>query len=67
MVMRLLAAVTLIGLLFVLPAHADSGLASVYANGDGHAGSKTANGEQVNPSALTAAHRTLPFGTPKSP
>jgi rare lipoprotein A len=25
--------------------------------------SKTASGEQFNPSALTAAHRTLPFGT----
>jgi rare lipoprotein A len=39
------------------------GIASVYANGDGHAWSKTANGERVNPRALTAAHRTLPFGT----
>jgi rare lipoprotein A len=25
--------------------------------------SKTANGERMNPSAMTAAHRTLPFGT----
>ena len=25
--------------------------------------SKTASGEQFNPSELTAAHRTLPFGT----
>jgi len=25
--------------------------------------SKTASGERANPSALTAAHRTLPFGT----
>src|SRR6476469_1902230 len=40
-----------------------TGIASVYANGDGHAWSKTANGERVNPWALTAAHRTLPFGT----
>src|SRR6187402_1547801 len=40
-----------------------TGIASVYANGDGHAWSKTANGERVNPSALTAAHKTLPFGT----
>jgi rare lipoprotein A len=39
------------------------GLASVYANGDGHAWSKTANGERVNPNALTAAHKSLPFGT----
>ena len=25
--------------------------------------SKTASGERMNPAALTAAHRTLPFGT----
>jgi rare lipoprotein A len=25
--------------------------------------SKTANGEMMNPNAMTAAHRTLPFGT----
>ena len=40
-----------------------NGIASVYANGDGHAWSKTANGERVNPNALTAAHKSLPFGT----
>ena len=44
-------------------ARAEFGVASVYANGDGHAGSKTANGERVNPHAMTAAHRSLPFGT----
>jgi rare lipoprotein A len=31
--------------------------------GPGFAGSPTASGEPFNPSALTAAHRTLPFGT----
>jgi rare lipoprotein A len=36
-----------------------SGIASVYA----YRGEKTANGEIVEPSHLTAAHRTLPFGT----
>jgi len=46
-----------------LPAAPQTGIASVYGNGDGHAWSKTANGERVNPGALTAAHRTLPFGT----
>jgi rare lipoprotein A len=40
-----------------------TGIASVYGNGDGHAGSRTANGGRLNPGALTAAHRTLPFGT----
>jgi len=38
---------------------AESGIASVYA----YSGSKTASGERANPSGLTAAHRTLAFGT----
>jgi rare lipoprotein A len=38
-------------------------MASVYGNGDGYAWRKTANGERMNPGAMTAAHRTLPFGT----
>ncbi len=37
------------------------GMASYY--GAGFAGHPTASGERFNPSALTAAHRTLPFGT----
>ena len=44
-------------------ARSQSGVASVYGNGDGYAGRKTANGERMNPRAMTAAHRTLPFGT----
>ena len=40
-------------------AMAESGIASVYA----HSGSKTASGERANPAGLTAAHRTLAFGT----
>jgi rare lipoprotein A len=40
-----------------------SGVASVYGNGDGYAGSKTASGERMRPNQLTAAHRSLPFGT----
>ena len=39
------------------------GVASVYGNGDGHEWTRTANGETVDPTALTAAHRSLPFGT----
>jgi rare lipoprotein A len=46
-----------------LAAASQTGIASVYGNGDGHAWSKTANGGRMNPGALTAAHRTLPFGT----
>src|SRR5580704_15170601 len=37
-----------------------TGTASVYSLSSG---SKTASGAQLNPAALTAAHRTLPFGT----
>lgn len=37
------------------------GMASYY--GAAHRGRATANGERFDPSALTAAHRTLPFGT----
>lgn len=47
---------------FCIPAHALSGgVASFY--GPGFAGKKTANGERFNPGGLTAAHRSLPFGT----
>lgn len=38
-----------------------AGRASYYS--DKLAGRKTANGERYDPGALTAAHRTLPFGT----
>jgi rare lipoprotein A len=38
-------------------ASAQSGIASVYTEGP------TATGERVVPSGMTAAHRTLPFGT----
>jgi rare lipoprotein A len=38
-------------------------VASVYGGSDGLCGSHTANGERLNCSAMTAAHRTLPFGT----
>lgn len=34
------------------------GVASYYASGK-----RTANGERFNPNGLTAAHRSLPFGT----
>jgi rare lipoprotein A len=46
---------------FVGSAHAE--MASVYGGRDGFCGSRTANGERVNCSAMTAAHRRLPFGT----
>jgi rare lipoprotein A len=40
--------------------HNFSGMASFYGN---ESGSKTASGQRFNQEALTAAHRTLPFGT----
>lgn len=41
----------------------ERGIASVYGNDDGYEWTKTANGEIVDPGKLTAAHKTLPFGT----
>jgi rare lipoprotein A len=42
---------------------ASAEVASVYGGSDGLCGSRTANGERLDCSAMTAAHRTLPFGT----
>jgi rare lipoprotein A len=39
------------------------GKASFYGNEPGEGGPFTANGERYNSGGLTAAHRTLPFGT----
>ena len=61
MALRLAALVCGALLCLVCPfvANAQSGIASVYA----YDGEKTANGERASPQKLTAAHRTLPFGT----
>lgn len=48
-----------VGLLLTGAAHAETGIASVYS----YDGSKTASGQRANPRGMTAAHRTLPFGT----
>ncbi len=73
--MRTFIAALLLCLFSALPALADKseeGIASTYANGDGHEWSQTAHCwkvkrrtrcERVNPWGLTAAHRTLPFNT----
>ncbi len=42
-----------------LTASAESGIASVY----NYSGGRSASGERSSSSGLTAAHRTLPFGT----
>jgi rare lipoprotein A len=51
---------SLAGVLLVLalrPVHAENGIAAFYGGG------RTASGEVSGPNGLTAAHRTLPFGT----
>jgi rare lipoprotein A len=45
------------GVLHASPSFSRSGLASV------HGGGKTASGDHMNAGGMTAAHRTLPFGT----
>lgn len=44
-------------------ARAEVCLASYYGKGDGYGGKRTASGETMNPHAMTAAHRTRPFGS----
>jgi rare lipoprotein A len=58
----ILAAFLLCGV--ALSANAESGIASVYRPSDPDGGGPVAaNGEQINTEDLTAAHKTLPFGT----
>jgi rare lipoprotein A len=59
MKLRLVAALCRVSTLLAFSslAHAQSGIASIYS------GEKTANGEYASPRGLTAAHRSLPFGT----
>jgi rare lipoprotein A len=56
---KLMLAFTFIASTIAVPmtALAQEGIASVYS------GERTANGEYARASGLTAAHRTLPFGT----
>jgi peptidoglycan lytic transglycosylase len=56
---KLICVSTLFASLVAIPitASAQAGIASVYSGG------RTADGERASPSGLTAAHRTLPFGT----
>jgi rare lipoprotein A len=53
----LLAVVLSLSLVAISPVHAETGRAAFYSGG------RTASGEVVGPNGLTAAHRTLPFGT----
>ena len=56
--MRLIA---LILIIYSTPVFAGQTVATWYGNE--HAGKRTASGERFNPNGLTAAHRSLPFGT----
>jgi rare lipoprotein A len=56
--MKLRVVVAGLAIAFAFPAHAETTLASFY-----HEGEMTATGERFKPDGLTAAHRSLPFGT----
>jgi rare lipoprotein A (peptidoglycan hydrolase) len=55
--------IILLSLSSVAEAHRLSGTATYYGGGDRLCGSRTASGARFNCGAMTAAHRTLPFGT----
>jgi rare lipoprotein A (peptidoglycan hydrolase) len=55
--------IALLSLSSVADAHRLSGTATYYGGSDGLCGSRTASGARLNCGAMTAAHRTLPFGT----
>jgi rare lipoprotein A len=61
--LNLLLAATITSLIVPItltPASAQSGIASVYSTAEG---TKTASGRKLSNGALTAAHKSLPFGT----
>jgi rare lipoprotein A len=62
--LKLALAITFAMALAMTHSHAQSrthaGIASVYST---ESGNRTASGQRLNPGALTAAHRSLPFGT----
>ena len=55
--------IVLLSLSSVAEAHRLSGTVTYYGGGDRLCGSRTASGARFNCGAMTAAHRTLPFGT----
>lgn len=61
MIRLLLAALALVVL--ASASHAETCIASQYGIGDGYHGKRAADGSIFNTYALTAAHKTLPFGT----
>ena len=57
MIIRALSLAIALSSITICPAQAETGRASFYSGG------RTASGERTGPNGLTAAHRTLPFGT----
>ena len=55
--------IALLSFASVAEAHRLSGTATYYGGSDRLCGSRTASGARFNCGAMTAAHRTLPFGT----
>jgi rare lipoprotein A (peptidoglycan hydrolase) len=55
--------IVLLSLCSVAEAHRLSGTVTYYGGGDRLCGRRTASGAVLNCAAMTAAHRTLPFGT----
>jgi rare lipoprotein A (peptidoglycan hydrolase) len=55
--------IVLLSLCSIAEAHRLSGTATYYGGSDRLCGRRTASGVALNCSAMTAAHRTLPFGT----
>lgn len=56
----MMRALAVVAALFSATVAAQADVASYYGF---ESGKKTANGERFNPLGMTAAHRTLPFGT----
>jgi rare lipoprotein A len=64
--MKLLSTLLAVGFLLAAPNYSYASIASWYdcaTPGQCSKSKRTANGERFNPNALTAAHKTLPFGT----
>lgn len=58
---ELMRHIAFILVIYSTPVFAGQTVATWYGNE--HAGKRTASGEKFNPNGLTAAHRSLPFGT----
>ena len=60
--MKSIVSLTLILIFFATPSYADQVVRATWY-GNELRGHRTASGEMFNPSGMTAAHRSLPFGT----